>query len=133
MVGGFLKIWGMKNETMRMSNGLMIQSLKNQGGDVKEAREFRNGRFEITRQIISLSCIFAVIVLPKILVFIDPTIPVSMGWTEFRPGFLFLTEPKELMLWHTIEAGGLVITPLDTHTVYSILGLYMGAATVGSW
>lgn len=132
MVGGMLKIWGMKNETQRMQGGMMIQAMKHESGGFKEAREFRNARFEVTRQLIALACIFAVIVLPKILVFIDPTIPVSMGWTEFKPGFLFFTEQKEVMAWHTINQGGLVITPLDTHTVYSIMGLYMGASTVGS-
>lgn len=130
IMGGVLKIWGMKNETLRLQMGLLLQNRESEQRGYKAAREYRNSRFEITRQIIALAAIFAIIVLPKMMVLIDSTIPITVGWTEFHPGFLFI-EGKNVIEWKTIT-GGFVITPLDTHLVSAIAGLYLGASTVGS-
>jgi hypothetical protein len=54
--------------------------------------------------------------------------PVVVGWTEWTPGFLFITEGGEDTVWKTMK--GLVLTPLDTHLVSAIVGLYFGASMV---
>jgi hypothetical protein len=41
---------------------------------------------------------------------------------------LFFTEGKELIKWQSLK--GLVITPLDTHLLSAIVGLYFGASMV---
>ena len=58
---------------------------------------------------------------------IFPELTVSVGYTKFRPGFLFIPE-KEAMKW--IEFSGLVITPLDTNLVAAIIGMYFGGSLV---
>jgi hypothetical protein len=57
-----------------------------------------------------------------------PELPVVVGWTEWNPGFLFITEGEEQTVWQSLK--GLVITPLDTHLVSAIIGLYFGASMV---
>jgi len=113
-----------------MQMGLLLQNRESERTSYKDAREYRNGRFEITRQIIALVSIFAIIVIPKIAPFITPDMNITVGWSEFHPGFLFV-EGKNVIEWKTIT-GGFVITPLDTHLVSAIAGLYIGATTVGS-
>jgi hypothetical protein len=55
-------------------------------------------------------------------------VPVILTWTEFTNGFLFLIEKKEILLDR--EFLGLVITPLDTHLMSAIVGLYFGGSLV---
>ena len=130
ILGGILKIWGMKNETQRLQMGLLLQNRESEQKGFKAAREYRNSRFEITRQIIALASIFAIIVLPKLAAIFWPDIPITVGWSEFHPGFLFISD-KSVIVWKSIQ-GGFVLTPLDTNLVSAIVGLYLGASTVGS-
>jgi hypothetical protein len=78
--------------------------------------------------VIALAAVFAVIVWPKLVVVFWPEIPVTVGYTEWNPGFLFLTEGKETTTWQSLS--GLVLTPLDTHLLGAIVGLYFGASMV---
>ncbi len=59
-------------------------------------------------------------------VFFD--VPVILTWTEFTRGFLFLIEQKEITM--DKEYFGVVITPLDTHLMSAIIGLYFGGSLV---
>ena len=68
-------------------------------------------------------------VLPKILPLVTPDAHVIVGYTEFKPGFLFL-EGKDVMKWVPMAAPGVVITPLDTNLVAAIIGLYFGGSLV---
>ena len=91
-------------------------------------RRYNNKGFQITRRVIALSAVGAIIVWPKVVSVIWPEIPVTIGYTEWNPGFLFFTEGKELVKWQALK--GLVITPLDTHLLSAIVGLYFGASMV---
>ena len=65
--------------------------------------------------------------LPKIVpVFFD--VSVFLTWTEFSRGFLFLIEQKEMLVDR--QFAGVVITPMDTHLMASIIGLYFGGSLV---
>jgi hypothetical protein len=68
-----------------------------------------------------------VIAYPKIVpVFFD--IPVVLTWTEFKSGFLFLIDQKEVLMDKAFA--GVIITPLDTHLMSAIVGLYFGGSLV---
>ena len=56
-----------------------------------------------------------------------PEISVTVGYTEFKPGFLLIPE-REAMKW--VDFKGLVITPLDTNLVAAIIGMYFGGSLV---
>ena len=59
-------------------------------------------------------------------VFFDTS--VWLTWTELSRGFLFLIEQKEIVMDN--EFFGVVITPLDTHLMSAIVGLYFGGSLV---
>mgnify|MGYP004284014265 CR=1 FL=1 len=79
--------------------------------------------------VIALTAIFAIVVLPKILPLISPDAHVIVGYTEWKPGFLFF-EGKDVMQWVPMAHKGIVITPLDTNLVAAIIGLYFGGSLV---
>ena len=93
----------------------------------KAAREYGNEGFQWTRRIIAVLSVLAIVVLPKVAVIFFPDLAVTVGYTEFKPGFLFIPE-KEAMKW--IAFNGLVITPLDTNLVSAIIGMYFGGSLV---
>jgi hypothetical protein len=94
---------------------------------IEKARVYDNKGFQWTRRIIALSAVFAIIVWPKIVpVFFDTS--VWLTWTEFTRGFWFLIEKKEMVM--DKEFFGVVITPLDTHLMSAIVGLYFGGSLV---
>ena len=93
----------------------------------KAAREYGNEGFQWTRRIIAVLAVLSIVVLPKVAVIFFPDLTVTVGYTEFKPGFLFIPE-KEAMRW--VEFYGLVITPLDTNLVAAIIGMYFGGSLV---
>jgi len=93
----------------------------------KAAREYSNEGFQWTRRIIAILSVLSIVVLPKVAVIFFPDLVISVGYTQFKPGFLFIPE-KEAMKW--IEFTGLVITPLDTNLVAAIVGMYFGGSLV---
>ena len=93
----------------------------------KAAREYGNEGFQWTRRIIAILAVLSIVVLPKVAVIFFPDLTVTVGYTEFKQGFLFIPE-KEAMKW--IEFTGLVITPLDTNLVAAIICMYFGGSLV---
>ena len=92
-----------------------------------KARRYENPGFQFTRRVIALTAVFFIIVWPKIVpVFFDTA--VFLTWTEFSRGFLFLIEQKEMLVDR--KYAGVVITPMDTHLMASIIGLYFGGSLV---
>ena len=97
-------------------------------GAVNEAREHgsKDLHFAWTRRIIALSAVFAIIVLPKMVAVWYPDVSVIVGYTEVHGGlFNWLFGGDGTVQWQA--ARGFVITPLDTHIVSAIVGLYFGA------
>ena len=93
----------------------------------KAAREYGYVGFQWTRRIIAVLAVLSIVVLPKVAVIFFPDLAVTVGYTQFKPGFLFIPE-KEAMKW--VEFTGLVITPLDTNLVAAIIGMYFGGSLV---
>ncbi|MGA0447363.1 MAG: hypothetical protein ACO3M2_11210 [Pseudohongiellaceae bacterium] len=128
VLGGVMTIWSQNMKSKQEAFQRAIDGLAAQSKATDEARRYENKGFQITRRIIALSAIGAVIVWPKVVPVFWPELPVVVGWTEWNPGFLFITEGEEQTVWQSLK--GLVITPLDTHLVSAIIGLYFGASMV---
>ena len=75
-----------------------------------------------------MTAVFSIVVLPKLVAVFAPDVLVTVGYTEFKPGFLFFTKDVEIFKWITFE--GLVITQLDTNLVSAIIGMYFGGSLV---
>ena len=129
VLGGLMSIWSQSIKAKQAEQKMLLQRAEVQTAAFKEAREYENVGFQWTRRIIALTAIFAIIVLPKILPLVSPDAHVIVGYTEWKPGFLFF-EGKDVMQWVPMAHKGIVITPLDTNLVAAIIGLYFGGSLV---
>lgn len=121
ILGGVMSVWGQSNKNKAEHQRALV-------GAVSQAREHgkTDSHFAWTRRIIALSAVFSIIVLPKIVAVWYPEVSVVVGYTEMQGGFWnWLFGTTEAIEWKS--AYGFVITPLDTHIVSAIVGLYFGA------
>ena len=127
VLGGVMSIWSQSIKAKQAEQKMLLQRAEVQTKAFKEAREYENTGFQWTRRIIALTAVFMVIAYPKLVpVFFD--IPVVLTWTEFKSGFLFLIDQKEVLMDKAFA--GVIITPLDTHLMSAIVGLYFGGSLV---
>ena len=129
VLGGIMSIWSQNIKAKQAEQKMLLQRAEVQTAAFKEAREYENVGFQWTRRIIALTAVFAIVVLPKILPLVSPDAHVIVGYTEWKPGFLFF-ECKDVMQWVPMAHKGIVITPLDTNLVSAIIGLYFGGSLV---
>jgi|TARA_A100001391_G_scaffold68274_1_gene43659 hypothetical protein len=129
VLGGIMSIWSQNIKAKQAEQKMLLQRAEVQTAAFKEAREYENVGFQWTRRIIALTAVFAIVVLPKILPLVSPDAHVIVGYTEWKPGFLFF-EGKDVMQWVPMAHKGIVITPLDTNLVSAIIGLYFGGSLV---
>lgn len=128
LLSGVMTLWGQAAKSKQDAFNRAIEGLSAQSKATDLARRYENKGFQVTRRIIALSAVGAIIVWPKVVAVFWPEIPVTVGYTEWNPGFLFLTEGTEETTWQALS--GLVITPLDTHLLGAIIGMYFGASMV---
>jgi hypothetical protein len=128
VLGGVMSIWGQSIKAKQAQNEMLLQRAEFNRGAVDEARNAgkNDKHFAWTRRLIALSAVFAIIVLPKLVAVFYPEVNVIVGYTEVEGGILnWLLGANETVRWQA--ASGFVITPLDTHIVSAIVGLYFGA------
>jgi hypothetical protein len=109
---------------------LQLQALTAKAAISKDVREYgsKDKGFAYTRRAIALMSVFSILVLPKFAAWLDPSLTVLVGYTEVEGSlisWLFCFDTSTVK-WRPVV--GLVITPLDTHVVSSIIGLYFGAS-----
>ena len=127
-MSGLMTLWSQSQKAKQAAFDRAITGLSAQSEATDLARKYENTGFQVTRRIIALSAVFAVIIWPKIVPVLFPDITVIVGYTQWNPGFLFFTEGSEAVTWQHMR--GLVLTPLDTHLLSAIVGLYFGASMV---
>tara|TARA_E500000305_G_scaffold18186_1_gene13409 strand:- start:19859 stop:20302 length:444 start_codon:yes stop_codon:yes gene_type:complete len=128
ILGGVMSIWGQSIKGKQAQNEMLMERANFNAKQVNRARDAgkNDKHFAWTRRLIALSAVFSIIVLPKLVAVWYPDISVYVGYTEVQGGFLnWLFGPEEAIQWKM--AKGFVITPLDTHIVSAIVGLYFGA------
>ena len=128
LMSGLMTLWSQSQKAKQAAFDRAITGLAAQSEATDLARRYENTGFQVTRRIIALSAVFAVIVWPKIVPVLFPDMTVIVGYTQWNPGFLFFTEGSEAVTWQHMR--GLVLTPLDTHLLSAIVGLYFGASMV---
>ena len=129
VLGGVMTIWSQSIKAKQAEQKMLLARADKQAEIFKEAREYENTGFQWTRRIIALTAVFAIVVLPKILALVSPDAHVIVGYTEWKPGFIFF-EGKDVMQWVPMAHKGIVITPIDTNLVSAIIGLYFGGSLV---
>ena len=93
--------------------------------DKAAARGKGDRGFQLTRRIIALGVIGAIIFATMILPIWKPDIPITVGLSEISGGFWFFSDPREVFNWYTFN-GGVVMTPLMTHMGSAITGFFFG-------
>jgi len=128
ILGGVMSIWGQSNKAKADQNKMLLANANFKANQVNAARNAgkTDSHFAWTRRLIALSAVGSIIVLPKVVAVWYPDVSVIVGYTEVQGGFMnWLFGPEDAIQWKS--ARGFVITPLDTHIVSAIVGLYFGA------
>jgi hypothetical protein len=129
VLGGVLSIMAQKAKDRADEQKLLLQRSEFAAQQIDKAREVTDAFTKNTRRWIALMCVVAIIVLPKLAPFIDPNMPVYVGYVEtVQQGWWIFASDTDMTQWKPLN--GLVITPLDTHVVSSIIGLYFGGSLV---
>ena len=129
VIGGVLSIMAQKAKDKADEQKALMQRAGFQSEQFDKARNVTDQFTKNTRRYIALMCVMAIIVLPKLAPFIDPSLNIYVGYTEaVSSGFWIFSSSTDMTLWKPLD--GLVITPLDTHVVSSIIGLYFGGSLV---
>ena len=128
LLSGVLTMWSQSQKAKQDAFKRAIDGLAAQSEATDLARRYENKGFQITRRIIALAAVASIIVWPKVVAVFWPDVAVTVGYTQWNPGFLFLTEGQEVVKWEALK--GLVLTPLDTHLLSAIIGMYFGASIV---
>ena len=127
VLGGVMSLWSQSIKAKQEQQKLLMTRAKFQMDEIDKARKFDNKGFQFTRRIIALTAVFFIIAFPKLVpVFTDTS--VILTWTQIQPGFWFLIEQKEIVMDGLFN--GVIITPLDTHLMSAIIGLYFGGSLV---
>ena len=128
LLSGLLSVWAESRKAKAEEQRLLITRGEFEMKAVSAARNNKDKGFQWTRRIIALTAVFSIVVLPKLVAVFAPDVLVTVGYTQFKPGFLFFTKDVEIFKWITFE--GLVITQLDTNLVSAIIGMYFGGSLV---
>ena len=128
VLGGVMSIWAesrkakAENEKLLITRGEFDMKARKQSLD----HGLKDKGFAWTRRIIALTSVFAIVLLPKLVAVYYPDVDVTVGYTNWQPGILFIRQGREIFEWVTFQ--GLVITQLDTNLVSAIIGMYFGGS-----
>ena len=129
VLGGVMSVWGQSLKAKAEQNKMLLARGEFNATQANTAREHgkTDTHFAWTRRLIALSAVFSIIVLPKLVAVWYPEVSVIVGYSEVQAGFWksLFGSSTEAVQWKAAQ--GFVITPLDTHIVSAIVGLYFGA------
>ena len=129
VLGGVLSIMAQKAQAEADKQKMFMQRAEFAAKQVDKARNVTDQFTKNTRRYIALIAVVAILVIPKLAPFIDPSMPIYVGYTEtVQQGWWIFASYMDMTQWKPMT--GLVITPLDTHVVSSIIGLYFGGSLV---
>lgn len=123
-----MKLMGMAADSRRYERLYVLQALNASSSIIDEARRYENRGFQWTRRIIALCAVFFIIAFPKIVPLLKTGVTVYYGYPQASRGFLWFFQSIEKIQW--VQMQGIGITPLDTHLLSAIIGLYFGGSLV---
>ena len=130
LLSSLLSIWSQSRKAKEEQQKLLITRGEFEMKAKKQSLDhgLKDQGFAWTRRIIALVSVLAIVVLPKLVAVYYPTVDVTVGYTNWNPGFWFFREGRDVFEWITFQ--GLVITQLDTNLVSAIIGMYFGGSLV---
>ena len=98
VLGGVMSIWAesrkakAENEKLLITRGEFDMKSRKQSLD----HGLKDKGFAWTRRIIALTSVFAIVLLPKLVAVYYPDVAVTVGYTNWQPGILFLRQGREI-------------------------------------
>lgn len=126
ILGAIIKVIAKALDARRQERAYYLQALNAKAHILRDARAFEHPGISVVRGSIALTAVFFIIVFPKLVAVWRPEIPVFVGYSELVGGFWFFSAEKEKVIWQQLH--GVVLTPIDTHLLSAIIGLYFGGA-----
>ena len=126
VLGGVMSIMAQKAQAQAEREKMLMARAEFAGKQTDAARAVSAPHTKHTRRWIALMCVFSIIVVPITApIFVD--IPVYMGYTEtVSQGWWIFASDYDVTKWQPMT--GIVIGPLQSHTIFSIIGLYFGGS-----
>ena len=127
LLTGVLSIWSQKSKDNADQQRYLMQRAEIERASVDDARK-HGGHFQsVTRRWMALLSVIFIICLPKIAVFLDPSVQVHLMYLEqVKEGWWIFGSIEEVTTFQGIS--GVVITTADTHFLAAISGFYFGSA-----
>jgi hypothetical protein len=130
LFGGLMRVVGRSMESRHQERMLSFQMAMKPSAIIRPSRIIAGPYMFVTRRVIALLAVLFIIVFPKVVAVFMPEVPVHVGYSEMTDGFWIFASAMEKIKW--VKMQGLVITPLDTHLLSAVIGLYFGSALVGN-
>lgn len=126
LFGGIMKLWANGQQYSHEKALLSMRLEEAHMKFVEKARGHKDSKFDFTKRTIALIIMFSVFLVPPLLALLD--VETSVGYTVVKDGFSFLSifnwGGQEVTVWKEVK--GFAITPLHTHSVMAVLGMYFG-------
>ena len=124
---GILSIWSQKSKDAADQQKYLMQRAETNRASVEDARKDNSQHQSTTRRWMALLAVFFIICLPKLAVFLDPSVQVHLMYLEqVKEGWWIFGSIEEVTTFQGIS--GVVITTADTHFLAAISGFYFGSA-----
>ena len=126
VLGGVMSIMAQKGQAEAERQKMLMQRANFAAKQTDKARDVKDAHTKHTRRWIALMCVFSIIVVPIVApIFTDVNVAYQI-MTEADSGWWIFGEVYETSYF---EAGNTVyITNLQSHTIFSIIGLYFGGS-----
>ena len=126
VLGGVMSIMAQKAQAQAEREKALMVRAKFAAAQTDKARAVSDTHTKHTRRWIALMCVFSIIVVPILApIFTDVTV-IYQVVTEADSGWWIFGSSYETTVWK--EGTGIFITSLQSHTIFSIIGLYFGGS-----
>jgi len=128
ILGGAMTLW---KKSLEQKFQTHVMSMENAAAKMKafeEARQAKEKEIVKTRKVIAITAVLAIMVLPKLAAIFYPEVNIFYGHTEIvqKGWWIFTSPPADVTLWKAMK--GIVVTPVDSHLLAAIGGLYFGGS-----
>ena len=126
VLGGIMSIMAQKAQAEAERQKMLMARANFAARQTDKARAVSDPHTKHTRRWIALMCVFSIIVIPIVApIFTDVTVAYQII-TEMESGWWIFGSSYETSVWK--EGNTIFITSLQSHTIFSIIGLYFGGS-----
>ena len=126
VLGGVMSIMAQKAQAEAEREKMLMNRAKFAAVQTDKARAVSDPHTKHTRRWIALMCVFSIIVVPIITPIFTDVKVIYQVTTEMSSGWWIFGTSFETTVWR--EGSGIFITSLQSHTIFSIIGLYFGGS-----